>query len=165
MARPLTFVSCAAGRRCLPLPAQAYRFFIALVDWMGFATDNIDVRHAPRYEGKTTYNYPRLIKLAVNTIISHSDKPLELAVYMGFAMALISFLLGTAYLVVTLVHGSTVSGWPSLIISVYFIGGVNTLFLGVLGIYQARTFDEVKKRPLYLIDQTTSSSAGPRPPI
>jgi glycosyltransferase involved in cell wall biosynthesis len=144
---------------------ERHRFFIALVDWMGFATDNIDVRHAPRYEGKTTYNYPRLIKLAVNTIISHSDKPLELAVYMGFAMALISFLLGTAYLVVTLVHGSTVSGWPSLIISVYFIGGVNTLFLGVLGIYQARTFDEVKKRPLYLIDQTTASSAGPRPPI
>jgi polyisoprenyl-phosphate glycosyltransferase len=146
--------------RCL---RERHRFFIALVDWMGFSTDQIDVQHAPRYEGKTTYNYPRLIKLAVNTIISHSDKPLELAVYMGFGMALISFLVGSAYLVITFVNGSTVSGWPSLIISIYFLGGVNMLFLGVLGIYQARTFDEVKKRPLYLIDQTTPSLAATRP--
>jgi polyisoprenyl-phosphate glycosyltransferase len=140
--------------RCL---RERHRFFIALVDWMGFSTDHIYVEHAPRYEGKTTYNYARLMKLAVDTIISHSDRPLQLAVYMGFAMALISFLTGGAYFILTLVHGSTVSGWPSVIISIYFLAGVNTLFLGVLGVYQARTFDEVKKRPLYLIDQKTAS--------
>jgi len=140
--------------RCL---RERHRFFIALIDWMGFSTDYIDVAHAPRYEGKTTYNYRRLIRLAVDTIISHSDRPLELAVYMGFAMSLLSFLIGGAYLVLTLVDGSSVSGWPSLIISIYFLAGVNMLFLGFLGIYQARTFDEVKKRPLYLVDQKTKS--------
>jgi polyisoprenyl-phosphate glycosyltransferase len=140
--------------RCL---RERHRFFIALIDWMGFATDYIDVEHAHRYEGKTTYNYPKLIKLAVDTIVSHSDRPLQLAVYMGFGMALFSFLTGSGYLVWTLTHKSAVSGWPSLIISIYFLAGVNTLFLGVLGIYQARTFDEVKKRPLYLVDQETTS--------
>lgn len=140
--------------RCL---RERHRFFIALIDWMGFSTDHIQVEHAARYEGKTTYTYVRLVKLAVDTIISNSDRPLQLAVYMGFGMALLSFLTGGAYFVHTLIHGSTVSGWPSVIISIYFLAGVNTLFLGVLGVYQARTFDEVKKRPLYLIDQKTTS--------
>ena len=136
---------------------ERHRFFIALVDWMGFPTDYVYVEHAPRYEGKTTYNARRLIRLGIDTIVSHSDRPLELAVYMGFAMALISFVVGGAYLIRTMIYGSTVSGWPSLIISVYFLAGINTLFLGVLGVYQARTFAEVKRRPLYLVDQTTAS--------
>jgi dolichol-phosphate mannosyltransferase len=140
--------------RCL---RERHRFFIALIDWMGFSTDGIDVEHAPRYEGKTTYNYRRLTRLAIDTIISYSDRPLELAVYMGFAMSVLSFLIGGVYLLLTLINGSSVSGWPSLIISIYFLAGVNMLSLGVIGVYQARTFDEVKKRPLYLVDQTTKS--------
>jgi len=142
--------------RCL---RERHRFFIALVDWMGFSTDYIDVEHAPRYEGKTTYNYRKLIRLAVDTIISHSDRPLELAVYMGFAMSILSFLVGGVYLMLTLINGSSVSGWPSLIISIYLLAGVNMLFLGFLGVYQARTFNEVKGRPLYIVDQKTKSVA------
>jgi polyisoprenyl-phosphate glycosyltransferase len=136
---------------------ERHRFFIALVDWMGFSADYINVRHAPRYEGKTTYNFARLFNLAVDTIIGHSDRPLTFAIYAGFALALISFVIGGAYFVHTLLYGTTVSGWPSIIISIYFLAGINMLFLGILGIYQARTFDEVKRRPLYLVDQKTAS--------
>jgi dolichol-phosphate mannosyltransferase len=144
---------------------ERHRFFIALVDWMGFSTDYVDVTHAPRYEGKTTYNYRRLFRLGVDTIISHSDRPLTFAIYAGFVLAFVSFITGGAYFIHTLLYGTTVSGWPSTIISIYFLAGMNMLFLGVLGIYQARTFDEVKRRPLYLVDQETASlSQRDRPP-
>lgn len=137
---------------------ERHRFFIALIDWMGFSTSHVEVKHAPRFEGKTSYNFQRLFRLAVDTIISHSDRPLQFAIYMGFLMAFVSFLVGGGYFVLTLAHGSAVSGWPSLIISLYFLAGINMLFLGVLGVYQARTFDEVKRRPLYLVDEITQSA-------
>ena len=130
---------------------EQLRFFGGLVQWMGFPAASIEVEHAERFEGKSTYTFAKLWKLAVETIIAHSDKPLRLAIRFGFLMAFFSFGYGAYILGHALIYGSTIPGWNSLIVSLYFIGGIIIGILGVLGVYLGKAFDEIKKRPLYII--------------
>lgn len=134
---------------------EQLRFFGGLVQWMGFPTTSIEVEHAERFEGKSTYTYAQLWKLASETIIAYSDKPLRLAVRLGFLMAFFSFCYGIYILGLAVLYGSAIAGWSSLIISLYFIGGIIIAILGILGIYLGKTFDETKKRPLYIIHRVT----------
>lgn len=134
---------------------EQLRFFGGLVQWMGFPTTSITVEHAERYDGKSTYTYAKLWKLAAETIIAYSDKPLRLAVRLGFLMALFSFFYGAYILGHAMFYGSPIQGWSSLIVSLYFIGGIIIGILGILGIYLGKTFDESKKRPLYIIRRAT----------
>lgn len=134
---------------------EQLRFFGGLVQWMGFPTASIEVEHAERFEGKSTYTFAKLWKLASETIIAHSDKPLRLAVRFGFLMAFFSFCYGAYILGSALFYSSPIPGWSSLIVSLYFIGGIIIGILGILGIYLGKTFDESKKRPLYIIRRAT----------
>ena len=134
---------------------EQLRFFGGLVQWMGFPTSSITVEHAERFEGTSTYTLAKLWKLATETIIAYSDKPLRLAVRLGFLMAFFSFCYGAYILGHALFYGSPIPGWNSLIVSLYFIGGIIIAILGILGIYLGKTFDESKKRPLYIIRQVT----------
>lgn len=134
---------------------EQLRFFGGLVQWMGFPTASIEVEHAERFEGKSTYTFAKLWKLAAETIIAHSDKPLRLAVRFGFLMAFFSFCYGIYILGRSLFYGSAITGWASLVVSLYFIGGIIIAILGILGIYLGKTFDESKKRPLYIIRRAT----------
>lgn len=134
---------------------EQLRFFGGLVLWMGFPTASIEVEHAERFAGNTTYTFAKLWKLATETIIAYSYKPLRLAVRIGFVMAFFSFCYGTYILGRALVYGSPIPGWNSLIVSLYFIGGIIISILGIIGIYLGKTFDESKKRPLYIIRNTT----------
>ncbi len=134
---------------------EQLRFFGGMVQWMGFPTSSIEVKHAERFEGKSTYTFAKLWKLASETIIAHSDKPLRLAVRFGFMMAFFSFCYGMYILGRALFYGSSIPGWNSLIVSLYFIGGIIIAILGILGIYLGKTFDESKKRPLYIIRRAT----------
>lgn len=134
---------------------EQLRFFGALVHWMGFNTTGIAVEHAERPHGESTYTFSKLWDLAMETIIAYSDKPLRLAVKLGFSMALLSFLYGAYLLTTTLLHGAVVPGWTSLMVSLFFIGGVIISIQGVVGIYIGKTFDETKKRPLYIVRQKT----------
>jgi polyisoprenyl-phosphate glycosyltransferase len=134
---------------------EQLRFFGALVHWMGFKTIGIAVEHAERSHGESTYTFSKLWDLAMETIIAYSDKPLRLAVKLGFSMALLSFLYGAYLLTSTLLHGAVVPGWTSLMVSLFFIGGVIISIQGVVGIYIGKTFDETKKRPLYIVRQKT----------
>jgi dolichol-phosphate mannosyltransferase len=131
------------------------RFFGSLVNWMGFPTSSIDVQHADRYEGQSTYTFDKLWRLATETIIAYSDKPLRLAIRCGFLIAALAFLSGVYVMVRGLLYGSPVTGWSSLMVSIYFIGGIIIALLGIIGIYLGRTYDETKKRPLYLILRST----------
>ncbi|MBY0266779.1 MAG: glycosyltransferase, partial [Burkholderiales bacterium] len=90
-------------------------------------------------------------------------KPLRLAVRFGFVMSLLSFAAGLFILVRAMLYGSPVVGWPSLFVSLYFIGGIIISILGMLGIYLGKTFDEAKKRPLYIVMNSTFNHA-PRDP-
>ena len=134
---------------------EQLRFFGGQVQWMGFPVASIEVEHAERFAGKSTYTFSKLWKLATDTVIAYSDKPLRLAVGVGFFMALASFLYGAYIVVRALVDEIDIPGWSSLIVSLYFIGGVIISILGVIGIYLGKTFDETKKRPLYIVRRAT----------
>jgi polyisoprenyl-phosphate glycosyltransferase len=134
---------------------EQLRFFGGLVQWMGFPTSSIEVEHAERFAGNTSYTFAKLWKLASETIIAYSDKPLRLAVRFGFLMAFFSFFYGAYILGNALFYNSPIPGWSSLIVSLYFIGGIIISILGILGIYLGKAFDETKKRPLYIISRVT----------
>lgn len=134
---------------------EQLRFFGGLVQWLGFPTASIEVEHAERFEGNSTYTFAKLWKLATETIIAYSDKPLRIGVRFGFGMAALAFSYGMYILLRALLYGSPIPGWNSLIVSLYFIGGIIIAMLGIIGIYLGKTFDESKKRPLYIVRQTT----------
>ncbi|TXT25931.1 MAG: family 2 glycosyl transferase [Gallionellaceae bacterium] len=133
---------------------EQLRFFGGLVQWMGFPTTSIDVEHAERMEGNSTYTFAKLWKLASETIIAYSDKPLRLAVRFGFTMAFMAFCYGMYVLLRAALYSVPVQGWSSLIVSLYFIGGIIIAILGIMGIYLGKAFDESKKRPLYIVNRT-----------
>ena len=134
---------------------EQLRFFGGLVQWLGFPTASIEVEHAERHEGQSTYTYAKLWKLAAETIIAYSDKPLRLAVRFGFLMAFLSFCYGLYILIRSMFYSVPIMGWSSLIVSLYFIGGIIISILGIIGIYLGKTFDESKKRPLYIVRRST----------
>ncbi|NOU00665.1 MAG: glycosyltransferase family 2 protein [Gallionella sp.] len=137
------------------LMGEQLRFFGGLVQWLGFPTASIEVEHAERFEGNSTYTFAKLWKLATETIIANSDKPLRIGVRFGFVMAALSFSYGIYILLRAWLYGSPIPGWNSLIVSLYFIGGIIIAMLGIVGIYLGKTFDESKKRPLYIVRRTT----------
>ncbi|MCX7846946.1 MAG: glycosyltransferase family 2 protein [bacterium] len=132
------------------------RAFSIMVDWLGFPTADVDVTHAARVDGKSTYTWVKLLRLAGRIIIAYSDKPLWLAVKGGFLMSLASILWGAWYYLRVLLYGCAVPGWASTIVSLYFLGGIIIGFLGIIGLYLAKIFDETKRRPLYAIDTTVN---------
>ncbi|MFA7239952.1 MAG: glycosyltransferase family 2 protein [Sulfuricellaceae bacterium] len=134
---------------------EQLRFFSGLVQWMGFPTASIEVGHSERFAGKSSYSFSKLWKLAIETIIAYSDKPLRLAVRLGFLMAFFSFCYGAYILGRAMIYDSPVPGWSSLIVSLYFIGGIIIFILGIMGIYLGKTFGESKKRPLYIVSKAT----------
>lgn len=134
---------------------EQLRFFGGLVDWMGFPAASVEVEHAARYAGETSYNFSRLWKLAAETIIAYSDKPLRLSIRFGFFISLVSFCFALKIAYGALTAGSPVMGWPSLIVSLYFLGGIIISILGIIGLYLGKTFDEAKRRPLYIVNHKT----------
>ncbi|MBJ7313313.1 glycosyltransferase family 2 protein [Rugamonas sp. CCM 8940] len=137
---------------------EQLRFFGGHVQWMGFPTTGIQVRHDERLEGQSTYTFAKLWKLAADTIIAYSDKPLRMAARLGLSMAAVSFGFGSFILGRSLLHSSPIPGWASLIVSLYFIGGLIIGILGILGVYLGKTFDESKKRPLYIVRRATANA-------
>ncbi len=136
---------------------EQLRFFGGIVQWLGFPTASIEVQHAERHEGQSSYTFAKLWKLAAETIIAYSDKPLRLAIRFGFIMALLAFCYGMYVIIRAVMYGVPIMGWSSLIVSLYFIGGIIISILGIIGIYLGKAFDESKKRPLYIVRRATFS--------
>jgi polyisoprenyl-phosphate glycosyltransferase len=141
---------------------ERLRFFGGLVSWMGFRTTSIDVFHEERFAGQTSYTLRKLWKLASETIIAYSDKPLRMAIRFGFVISAISFAYGGYIVYLAMMYNTPIMGWSSLIVSMYFLGGIIISILGILGVYLGKTFDEAKRRPLYIISQTTFDDAAPK---
>lgn len=131
------------------------RFFGGLMQWMGFPTATIKVKHSERFEGKSTYTFSKLWILAADTIIAYSDKPLRISIRIGFLMSFFSIFYGSYILINAILYDSKVPGWNSLIVTLFFIGGIIIYILGIIGIYLGKTFDETKGRPLYIINRLT----------
>ena len=131
------------------------RFFGGMIDWLGFPTAKIDSEHGERFAGETSYTFASLLRLASNTIIAYSDKPLRMSIQLGFTLAALAFVAGIGLLVYASIYHVPIMGWSRLIVLLYFIGGIIIANLGIIGIYLGKTFDESKKRPLYVVMNTT----------
>lgn len=147
-------MSAKVVRNCRHM-REGLRFLPGMVEWMGFPTAKIEVQHCNRFAGTSTYTFKKLLKLGGDTIIAYSDKPLRISIKLGFTIAALSFIIGLSLLIYALFYDIPISGWSSLIISLYFLGGIIIANLGIIGIYLGKTFDETKKRPLYIINHST----------
>ncbi len=129
------------------------KFFATMVKWVGFRSIGIEVEHAERTDGKTTYTLKKLIDLAINVILSFSDKPLRLTVRLGLMMSVTAFLFAFYNVCMYFAGRITVLGFASLIVSVWMLSGIMITLIGMLGLYVGRIFDQTKQRPTFIIDQ------------
>jgi polyisoprenyl-phosphate glycosyltransferase len=133
------------------------RYFPAMVQWVGFQSTRVDVEHSSRAQGVSTYNLRKLLRLAINNIISFSDKPLRLVAQGGLILSAISFAIGLLYLVGFLLGIIKVAGYASLIISIWLTAGINIFVLGLIGIYVGKAFEKIKGRPIFIIDEAVNN--------
>ncbi len=132
---------------------EPIRYFPGLVQYVGFKSTTINISHASREEGKTSYSLKRLFKLALDVILAYSDRPLRVIIKLGLLISSISFGY-VAYSIWQWYNGLIiVPGYTSLIASVWFLSGVLISTLGVIALYLGKTFEAVKSRPIYLIEK------------
>ncbi len=131
---------------------KAYPLF---VNWVGFKKTEVLINHAQREEGKSSYNMRRLINLAIDNIVSQSNKPLKLSIKFGFILSFFSLLYGSWLILRYFMFSIPVEGWTSVMVSIYFIGGLLFANMGILGLYIGKIFDETKNRPVYIVQETT----------
>lgn len=132
------------------------RFIRGMIPWIGLKQIPIHYERSARFAGTTKYPFTKMIKLALDGIIGFSNTPLKTAYYIGFIVAILSFLYGIFILIYSQIKGFPVHGWSSIMVTILFIGGVQLITVGILGEYIGRIYDEVKKRPLYIIDDKES---------
>ncbi len=123
--------------------------------WAGFRQQALPVDRQPRRTG-STYNLGRMASLFINAITSFTSYPLKLIFLLGTAIAALAAVIGIVIVARKLAAPATVElGWPSVVVSIWFLGGLNIAFLGVIGIYVGRIFNEVKDRPIYIVKRVT----------
>lgn len=127
---------------------RAYTLFLR---WLGYRQTAIELEADKRLEGKSSYNFKRKTSLALQIITSQSNKPLLFAVKTGFFFAFLSFVFMTYQVIKYIVSGNVPAGWTSQIVSTYFLGGLILMAVGVIGVYIGYIFNEVKRRPLYVV--------------
>jgi dolichol-phosphate mannosyltransferase len=133
---------------------ERLRYFPLMVRWSGFNATSIPVEHATRLSGKTSYSLKKMLDLGIDVILAFSDKPLRLVVKFGMVVSLFALIYVIFVISRALAGINPVEGWASLIASVWLIFGMLTMILGVIGLYVGKTFDEAKKRPIYIIKET-----------
>jgi len=132
---------------------ERQRFMKGLFTWVGYKQTAIVYDRDARFAGTSKFNYWRLWNFALEGITSFSTAPLKIATYVGVLTALLSFVFGLFVFGKALLFGDVVRGYPTLMIVVLFLGGVQLMALGLIGEYLGRLYMEVKQRPLYLIDE------------
>jgi glycosyltransferase involved in cell wall biosynthesis len=138
---------------------EQHRFMKGLFAWIGYPQKAVPYRRAGRYAGTTKWNYWKLWNFALEGITSFTGGPLKVATYAGLLSAVGALSYGAYFAVRTLLYGNPVPGYPSLVVIILFLGGIQLLSIGIMGEYLARMFDESKKRPLYFLK--TGRSAAP----
>ncbi len=129
------------------------RFMKGLYAWIGYSSIAVEYSRDPRQAGKTKWNYWKLWNFALEGITSFTEVPLKLASYVGGLMAFSAFCYGAYIIIKTVILGNDVPGYPSLIVTILFLGGIQLVFIGILGEYLGRAFAELKQRPLYFVNK------------
>jgi glycosyltransferase involved in cell wall biosynthesis len=132
------------------------RFYGSTIKWLGFDRTFIVADHGTRHSGNTSYTFRKRIRLASDMILSFSERPLKFAISLGILISTFSILIAFWIFYKSIRFGFEVTGWPSTIISIFLLGGINLIVLGILGIYLGRTFQEVKRRPLFITSETVN---------
>ncbi|HNQ67941.1 MAG TPA: glycosyltransferase family 2 protein [Bacteroidales bacterium] len=135
------------------MPEQQ-KFLRGQIAWVGFKQTSIEFDRDSRKSGKSGYSTARMFSFAIDGITSFSDFPLKLATFLGFFVSIITFILMLWALYQRLIAQQYVQGWTSLILSVLFIGGIQLIAIGIIGEYIGRIGSNIRKRPLYIINDT-----------
>ncbi len=130
---------------------EVARSFDSLIKYLGFNTATVDVKHDSRGEGKSSYTLKKLLSLSFDVMISNTNKPLKMAIGFGFFMSFISFCLAVFNVIAKYVGNIGVEGYTSTVFSIWFVGGILLMMLGILGLYVGKIFDQVKQRPIFVI--------------
>ena len=130
---------------------ERHRFIRGMISWVGYEQSYVQYVRDKRYRGKTKFSFNKMLNFALDGIFSFSTRPLQYTVIAGIGTTILS-ILGIFYaLFARLTTNGWVSGWTTLIISILFIGGIQIISIGILGQYIGRIFEEIKKRPMYVI--------------
>ena len=130
------------------------RFYGSTILWLGFKRTQIQADHGMRFAGKSSYSIRKRLKLALDIILAFSERPLRFAIGLGLTISTFSLIGAIAIIIRNYYWGFTVTGWASLVTSIFFIGGVTLTVLGIQGIYLGRIFQQVKNRPLFIISDS-----------
>ena len=127
-------------------------FLRGMIHWIGFKQTTINYKANKRFAGQSKYTFSKMMSLALAGITSFSVKPLYSAIYIGFGFAFLAFLY-LPYVIYSLIMGTAVHGWSSMLITISFFGGLNLIIMGVLGIYIGKILIQNKERPLYIVQE------------
>jgi glycosyltransferase involved in cell wall biosynthesis len=132
---------------------EYHRFTKGIFGWVGFETKWLEYENIERAKGETKWSFWKLMKYSMEGIVAFSTVPLVIASFIGVLFCLIAFLLIVIIVARKLIFGDPVSGWPSLVCILLMVSGVQFFCMGIIGQYLAKTYMEVKDRPLYLIKE------------
>jgi glycosyltransferase involved in cell wall biosynthesis len=130
---------------------DASRCFPIMVRWVGFRTTAIEVEHAPRMHGKSSYSFRSALNLAIDTMLAFSDRPLRLTLKFGLILAFTAFTAAISIALLALFDIFTQAGWASIIVSVWFFSGLIISLLGCVGLYVGKAYEQSKNRPLFVV--------------
>ena len=133
------------------------RYSKGIFSFVGFKTKWLEYENIKRVAGKTKWSFWKLFKYAIEGIVGYSTFPLVLSALIGLIFCILAFILIIVIIIKTLIFGDPVSGWPSLMCVIFFIGGVQLFVMGIIGEYLSKTYLETKNRPIYIINETENS--------
>ena len=136
------------------------RFVRGMFAWLGFKQTSVEFHRPERAAGETKYPFIKMLRLAINGVVGFSDTPLRAAIWAGVSVSALALAYGFYVIAMWLAHSTLVSGWSSTIVIVSFLCGINMLMTGIVGLYVGRIYNEVKHRPLYVVDRTAGFAAA-----
>lgn len=144
---------------------EYHRFCKAMFAWVGFKRECLEYEYIPHLKESSSWSFWKLFKYAIEGIVSFSTMPLRIAFVLGFIISAFATIFGIYRIIDTIMYGNAVAGYPSLIVVITFIGGIQLMILGVIGEYIARIYEQVKSRPHFIIENRnaahfTDSKAG-----
>jgi len=137
---------------------ESHLFLRGLIPTLGFKQVALDYEAAARHSGQSKYSFGKMLRFAINGITSSSAKPLYFSIYLGLFFAFLAFLYGCYAIYIAVFTNAAITGWTSLIASVLFIGGIQMILIGIVGIYLGKLFVQSKQRPTYIIKTETLSA-------
>ena len=132
---------------------ESHRYLRGMFSWVGFRQSGVPYVSPPRPAGRSKYSGMRMARLAADALVGFSSRPLRIGLALGFAVSLASIVFGLSALVTKLLGVFVVPGWTSIMVLVGVVGGIQLIVLGVIGEYVGHVFDEVKRRPLYVVSR------------